>query len=99
MEQDLAALKISEIEDDEIQIVRASTTPKPLYDLCLVGCFVTVSVVHFPVMHTTLANLWHPLEVFKFLVWGISCFSSGSSIELTLIGWRLVPRGLSIITW
>ncbi|MBA0625261.1 hypothetical protein Godav_010480 [Gossypium davidsonii] len=28
-----------------------------MYDLCLVGCFVTASVVHFPTMRNTLENL------------------------------------------
>ncbi|MBA0837863.1 hypothetical protein Goarm_009979, partial [Gossypium armourianum] len=35
--------------DDVIQIEGVSTDAKDLYDLCLVGCFVTTSVVHFPV--------------------------------------------------
>ncbi|KAK5836445.1 hypothetical protein PVK06_012234 [Gossypium arboreum] len=62
MENDLATLQISEAEDDEILIVAALTTPKPLYDLCLVGFFMA-SVIHFPAMRTALANLWHPLGV------------------------------------
>lgn len=30
---------------------------------CLVGCFLTSSVVKFQVMHNTIVNLWHPLGV------------------------------------
>ncbi|MBA0567270.1 hypothetical protein Golob_012018, partial [Gossypium lobatum] len=63
MENDLATLQISKAEDDEILIVAALTTPNPLYDLCLVGCFVMASMVHFATMRTTLANLWHALRV------------------------------------
>ncbi|KAK5795343.1 hypothetical protein PVK06_036605 [Gossypium arboreum] len=33
-----------------------------VYDLCLVGCFLTTSVIHFPIMRSTMANLWHPLR-------------------------------------
>ncbi|KAL1179419.1 hypothetical protein V6Z11_A03G158000 [Gossypium hirsutum] len=32
------------------------------YSFCLVGCFLTASVVHFPAMRNTLANIWNPLE-------------------------------------
>ncbi|KAK5804835.1 hypothetical protein PVK06_032486 [Gossypium arboreum] len=33
-----------------------------IYRFCLVGCFLTASVVHFSAMRNTLANIWHPLE-------------------------------------
>ncbi|MBA0837873.1 hypothetical protein Goarm_009989, partial [Gossypium armourianum] len=52
-----------------IQIVGVPTTPKPLYDLCLVVCFDTTSVVHFPSMQNTLANHWHPSGVVNGAPW------------------------------
>ncbi|KAG8491294.1 hypothetical protein CXB51_014567 [Gossypium anomalum] len=33
-----------------------------LYDLCLVGRVLTDSIVHFPSLKNTLADLWHPLR-------------------------------------
>lgn len=28
----------------------------------LVGCFLTASIIHFPAMKSTMANLWHPIR-------------------------------------
>lgn len=30
-----------------------------VYDLCLVGCCLTTSLVHFPALRTIMVNLWH----------------------------------------
>lgn len=38
-----------------------------MFDLWLVGCFLTASVVHFLAMRNTLANLWHPLAGIQIL--------------------------------
>ncbi|MBA0624715.1 hypothetical protein Godav_010013 [Gossypium davidsonii] len=48
MKTGMENLRISKEVDDVIQIEGVSTDAKDLYDLCLVGCFVTTSVVHFP---------------------------------------------------
>ncbi|KAK5811773.1 hypothetical protein PVK06_027142 [Gossypium arboreum] len=61
MENDLDALRIMEDEEDVIQLSGLLTGRTSLYEFCFVGCFVTASVIHFPDMHNTLANLWHPL--------------------------------------
>ncbi|PPS05385.1 hypothetical protein GOBAR_AA15278 [Gossypium barbadense] len=61
MENDLDALRIMEEEEDVIQLSGLLTGRTSLYEFCFVGCFVTASVIHFPDMHNTLANLWHPL--------------------------------------
>lgn len=33
----------------------------------LVGCFLTASVIHYPAMRSTLANLWHSVKVIEIL--------------------------------
>lgn len=32
-----------------------------MHEYFLVGCFLTGSVVHFPMMRNTIPNIWHPL--------------------------------------
>ncbi|MBA0643755.1 hypothetical protein Goklo_028017 [Gossypium klotzschianum] len=43
-------------------------------DLCLVGCFLTASVIHFPAMRSTMANLWHPVKRAQILDLGEEMF-------------------------
>ncbi|KAG8493307.1 hypothetical protein CXB51_010707 [Gossypium anomalum] len=59
MERDLENLKIDDDEEGWIND-RDGIPQQSAYDLCLVGCYLTVSVVHFPALRTTMANLWHP---------------------------------------
>ncbi|MBA0709201.1 hypothetical protein Golax_024254 [Gossypium laxum] len=61
MENKLVDLHIKEEEEEVLRVEETVGDHKPVYDLCLVGCFVTASVVHFPAMCNTLVNLWHPL--------------------------------------
>ncbi|MBA0555813.1 hypothetical protein Golob_025968, partial [Gossypium lobatum] len=61
MEKDLIDLSHNEEEDEGIQFETEAKPQKSLYDLCLVGCCLTASVVHFPALKNTMANLWHPL--------------------------------------
>ncbi|MBA0826275.1 hypothetical protein Goarm_011142 [Gossypium armourianum] len=81
MENDLATLLITEEEDDVIQLMGPLIGRTSLYEFCFVGCFVTTSVIHFPDMNNTLANLWHPLGGIQitdlrekwFLFWFFNC--------------------------
>ncbi|MBA0854090.1 hypothetical protein Goshw_025865 [Gossypium schwendimanii] len=85
MENKLVDLHIREEEEEVLRVEEIVGDHKPVYDLCLVGFFVTASVVHFPAMCNTLANLWHPvikgapwtfnnhLLVFHCLVWIEEC--------------------------
>ncbi|KAG8473060.1 hypothetical protein CXB51_034996 [Gossypium anomalum] len=62
MEKELDGLNIDDGEEEE-EAVLLPINPvlqKSAYEYCLVGCFLTSSVVHFTVMKTTMANLWHP---------------------------------------
>ncbi|KAA3460219.1 nucleolin-like [Gossypium australe] len=52
VDTDLANLNIADEEDE----------PMLILDLCFVGRVLTDSVVHFPALKNTLADLWHPLR-------------------------------------
>lgn len=61
MDRDFATLTL----DNEEEIVSAYKDPalaKEEEEFCLVGCFLTVSIIHHPVMRSTLANLWHRVK-------------------------------------
>ncbi|KAG8497286.1 hypothetical protein CXB51_008550 [Gossypium anomalum] len=61
-ERGFAALSL---DDEEEEVVQVQKGPDPVYEkeeLCLVGCFLTASVIHFPVMRNTMANIWHPVK-------------------------------------
>ncbi|MBA0779594.1 hypothetical protein Gotri_003836 [Gossypium trilobum] len=61
METELANLSINE-EEEEILLVQADPTmQREVADYQLVGCFLTASIINFPAMKSTLANLWHPV--------------------------------------
>ncbi|KAH1074357.1 hypothetical protein J1N35_026685 [Gossypium stocksii] len=60
MENELADLSINEDEEDILQIPFDSITKQE--EFLLVGCFLTASLIHFPAMKSTMANLWHPVR-------------------------------------
>ncbi|MBA0553677.1 hypothetical protein Golob_012837, partial [Gossypium lobatum] len=60
MENELAELSLEDGEEEILLLPNESKSQKAVYDFCLVGCFLTASVVHFPVMRSTIANIWHP---------------------------------------
>ncbi|MBA0750601.1 hypothetical protein Gogos_002007 [Gossypium gossypioides] len=59
---DLANLNIMDEEEDPLVVVGDDITIDPEYGLCLVGRVFTDSIVNFPSLKNTLANLWHPLR-------------------------------------
>ncbi|MBA0820461.1 hypothetical protein Gohar_021132 [Gossypium harknessii] len=61
MEKELADLSLDEEEDEGMQFAAEARPQRSLYELCLVGCYLVASVVHFLVMKNTMANLWHLL--------------------------------------
>ncbi|MBA0784670.1 hypothetical protein Gotri_025917, partial [Gossypium trilobum] len=62
MEADLAGLTLEEEEDEILQIQTEEGTNGDGEFLQLVECFLTASIVHFPAMRSTMANLWHPVR-------------------------------------
>ncbi|MBA0876870.1 hypothetical protein Goshw_020206 [Gossypium schwendimanii] len=62
MEKELANLSLDEEEDGILQAETNPDSETERVEFCLVGCFLTASVIHFPAMRSTMANLWHPVE-------------------------------------
>ncbi|MBA0674859.1 hypothetical protein Goari_016431, partial [Gossypium aridum] len=59
---DLANLNIMDEEEDPLVVVGDDISVDPEYRLCLVGLVLTNSIVNFPSLKNTLADLWHPLR-------------------------------------
>ncbi|MFQ6620044.1 hypothetical protein Gotur_000817, partial [Gossypium turneri] len=62
MEREFAGLSLEEEEDEILQVQIEADTGSETEVLQLVGCFLTASIVHFPAMRSTMANLWHPVK-------------------------------------
>ncbi|MFQ6620214.1 hypothetical protein Gotur_001061, partial [Gossypium turneri] len=62
METEFAGLTLEEEEDEIFQIQSEEETNGVTEVLQLVGCFLMASIVHFPAMRSTMANLWHPVR-------------------------------------
>ncbi|MBA0838924.1 hypothetical protein Goarm_004708, partial [Gossypium armourianum] len=62
METEFAGLSLEEEEDEILQVQTEVDTDRETEVLQLVGCFLTASIVHFPAMGSTMANLWHPVR-------------------------------------
>ncbi|MBA0754765.1 hypothetical protein Gogos_021980 [Gossypium gossypioides] len=59
---DLANLNIMDEEEDTLVVVGDDMSADPEYGLCLVRRVLTDSIVNFPSLKNTLADLWHPLR-------------------------------------
>ncbi|MBA0709376.1 hypothetical protein Golax_024412, partial [Gossypium laxum] len=62
MESELAGLTINDKEEEVLQFQFESQTGREVGVFQLVGCFLTASIIHFPAMKSTMANLWHPVR-------------------------------------
>lgn len=62
MEIELAGLSINEEEDEIIQIPSFPSPEKGKKGYCLVGYFLTTSVINFTTMKNKMANLWHQVR-------------------------------------
>ncbi|MBA0840446.1 hypothetical protein Goarm_003028, partial [Gossypium armourianum] len=70
MEKELANLSLDDEEDEILQARMDLDSETERVEFCLVGCFLTTSVIHFPAMRSTVANLWHPVERVQILELG-----------------------------
>lgn len=57
----MANMSLDDAEEDSIQLGVESTDKETSCKNCYVGMFLTLSVVHFQAMRSTLANVWHPI--------------------------------------
>ncbi|MBA0755035.1 hypothetical protein Gogos_021631 [Gossypium gossypioides] len=59
MEDAMANLRL--LDDEEEAIQEDERVVSAAYQFCLVGRCLTDSVVHFPSLRNTMADLWHPI--------------------------------------
>lgn len=59
MEDAMANLKLLDDEEEAIHEVEGAVSAT--YRFCLVSRCVTDSVIHFPSLRNTMADLWHPI--------------------------------------
>ncbi|KAA3453178.1 reverse transcriptase [Gossypium australe] len=62
MERDFARLSIDVEEDEVLQVPSDNNLEIEDQNLSLVGYFLTASIIHFPAMRSTMANLWHTIQ-------------------------------------
>ncbi|KAG8488043.1 hypothetical protein CXB51_018736 [Gossypium anomalum] len=62
MESEFAGLTINEEEEAILQVQIEPNPEKEVGAYRLVGCFLTASIIYFPAMNSTMANLWHPVR-------------------------------------
>ncbi|MBA0617812.1 hypothetical protein Godav_027231 [Gossypium davidsonii] len=62
MESEFAGLSLDKEEEDILQAQGDPDLINNEESLSLVGCFLTASIIHYPAMKSTLANLWHPVK-------------------------------------
>ncbi|MBA0576276.1 hypothetical protein Golob_027969 [Gossypium lobatum] len=62
VDTELANLNIIDEEEDPMLVLGENKADEKLHDLCLVGRVLTDSIVNFPFLRNTLADLWHPLR-------------------------------------
>ncbi|KAK5812296.1 hypothetical protein PVK06_027724 [Gossypium arboreum] len=60
MEEDLGNLNIPDDKEEILEGKKDKEECEEEYKLCLVGKVLINSVVHFPSIRRTLAELWHP---------------------------------------
>ncbi|KAK5833256.1 hypothetical protein PVK06_017076 [Gossypium arboreum] len=74
MERGIAYLSIEDREEEAFSVPDGVEPQNSVYNFCLVGWYLTASVVHFPAMRNMMANLWHPLDGMQISNLGEKCF-------------------------
>ncbi|KAK5832529.1 hypothetical protein PVK06_016331 [Gossypium arboreum] len=86
MEAEFAGLTINEKEEAILQVQIEPNPKREVGAFRLVGCFLIASIIHFPAMKDTMANLWHPLR-------GVQIQYMGEKrVEVAEMGWDLSLR-------
>lgn len=62
MERGLADLSLEDGEQEALFIPVEVEAHSTVYSFCLVGWFLTATIVNLPAIRNTLPNIWHPLE-------------------------------------
>lgn len=58
----MATLFLDDVEDEIEEAQRQEDLIGEEVGFCLVGYFLTVNVIHYPTMRSTMANLWHTIK-------------------------------------
>ncbi|MBA0746606.1 hypothetical protein Gogos_009109 [Gossypium gossypioides] len=74
MERGMANLRIEDSEEEAWSVHGDGELLNQRYEFCLVGCFLTASVINSQAMQNTIANLWHSLGGVLILYLGEKCF-------------------------
>ncbi|MBA0599670.1 hypothetical protein Gorai_005878, partial [Gossypium raimondii] len=61
MEEELDNVSIIDEKEDLFQAQEDGSELEEGYKQCLVGSYLTASIVHFPLMRNIMSNLWHPV--------------------------------------
>lgn len=85
MEQGMTTLSLVDDENEIKEAVCVEDSMVKETTFCLVGCFLTFSVIHFPTMRSTMTNLCIQLRVFRSWIWGRKGFYSSFFIQWTWI--------------
>ncbi|MFQ6643268.1 hypothetical protein Gotur_018239 [Gossypium turneri] len=94
MEDELANLSL--VDDEEEKIQEEVAAVESISQFCLVGHCLTDSVVHFPSLRNTMADLWHPIRGICITDIGENSIYSNSFMRLTLIGYLLEHHVLEL---
>ncbi|MFQ6620644.1 hypothetical protein Gotur_000130 [Gossypium turneri] len=62
MESKFAGLSLDEEEEEILQAQGDTDSVSNEEILSLVGCFLTASIIYYPAIKSTMANLWHPVR-------------------------------------
>ncbi|MBA0701189.1 hypothetical protein Goari_027474 [Gossypium aridum] len=93
MENELAQLTINEDEDDVIQIQENPGMEKTEEFFQMVGCFLIASIIYFPAMKSTMANLWHPVRGVRIRDLGEKGHNDSFCEAKMLIGVEIIKMG------
>ncbi|MBA0798886.1 hypothetical protein Gohar_009439 [Gossypium harknessii] len=102
MASDFAGLTLDEEEEAILRVQVDSDSVREEEALSLVGCFLTATIIHYPAMKRTMANLWHPVRGVQIRDLGKKGHSDSfceakmeAGVEITKMGWDLSLRAQS----
>lgn len=74
MKNQMAGLMLDEGEEEGIMALVGAELRLEVTTFSMVGCFSMAGIVHFSVMKSTMANVWHWFGGFRFQIWRIKDF-------------------------
>ncbi|KAH1083726.1 hypothetical protein J1N35_023487 [Gossypium stocksii] len=84
MEDVITGLSLRDGEDEAWLVVVGGSKGATKFEICLVGYFLTASVIRFEAMRTTMANLWHSIGEITIFYLGEKCFLFCFYVEMDI---------------